>query len=149
MSGDREAFARLPEPPPVTPEAQDAAISRALEIYDRKYFVEPEGFLREARLTERTAMPPSHWRSAMPRMRYLVAASIACFFVAASSVTYFRAPPGGGFQTASVPSDMLRNAPDRVGQQQVQPKIVPPAPPPAPEVRARTERGDRTQAAPQ
>jgi Ca-activated chloride channel homolog len=84
MSADHDIFARLPAAPPVTPEARDAAISRALESFDENNVAQPKGFRREARLTGRTATGPSHGRPAMPRMRYLIAASLVCL-VAGSS----------------------------------------------------------------
>ena len=125
MSADHDVFARMPEPPTVTPEAQDAAISRALDVYDKKYLAAPEDFLRDARLTGRTAMPPSHWRSAMPRMRYLIAACLACFVVTSSATIYFRAPSQPTYGTASV-SARDRISPDAPTRTEswAQPKIV-------------------------
>jgi Ca-activated chloride channel homolog len=140
MSADRDLVAHLPEAPPPTPEARDAAVSRALEIYDKNYPAEPQGFLRDARLTGRTAMQPSHRRPAM-RLRYLIAACLACFVVASSATIYFRAPPAPTYGTASTSAGDSRVS-------SVAPTPVAPAPPPAPEVGARTELADRTQAAP-
>ena len=100
-----DIFARLPDPPPPTPEARDAAITQALAAFDKNHRAAPAGFLREERLTERTAMGSSHRRPAMPRMRYMIAASLVCLVAASSTMVYLRsAAVPDTFQTTSAPA---------------------------------------------
>jgi Ca-activated chloride channel homolog len=144
MSADRDLVAHVPEAPPPSPQARDAAVDRALELFDEKYSAHPKGFLRDARHTGRAAMGPSHRRPAM-RMRYLIAACLACFVVTTSATIYFRSPSQPTYEQASV-SVRDRTGPVAAARPELQsqrpellsqPKIVeqpsappPPAPPP-------------------
>jgi Ca-activated chloride channel homolog len=120
-----DPLAHLPEAPPPALAARDAAIGRALARFDENNLDQPAGFLRAARLSGRTAREPSHWRSAMPRMRYLVAACLACFVAAFGTVLYLRHPVAPSFRTASVSVE-----PAKVPQPQSR---IAPAPAPSPD----------------
>jgi Ca-activated chloride channel family protein len=117
MSND--PLAHLPAPPPPSLDARDATIARALERFDEKNSAGPAGFLRVTRLRERTAHPPSHRRAAMPRMRYLIAASLVCFVAASSAVLYLR-------HSAAPPLEMALVSVGPAKVQQPPAKIAPP-----------------------
>jgi Ca-activated chloride channel homolog len=93
-----ELFPQLPPAPAPSPQAEEAAITRALERFDQRYPARGQYNGHAVRLNGETAAPsPSRRRTSMPRARHLVAASLVAFIAGSSTwlyVTHYPLPVG-------------------------------------------------------
>ena len=102
-----ELFTRLPEAPTPAPQAEEAAVARALARFDQKFPPRTQGNSQGndpvLRLSEQTAIHAPSRRSTFMRARHLVAASFVAFVAASSAWLYveqYPSPFGGGHRTS-------------------------------------------------
>jgi len=138
MAAERNRPAGLPEPPPASDAAREAAVAAALRQFDEKKSESRQGSERVVRLMEQTAKstPPSPRRSVMVHARYGIAASLAFLLVASLSWLYLNQMPGWRPSDLTPPKPQVA-APAQPGDLLVADQRAPvptPAPPPAPPV---------------
>src|SRR5438034_4448681 len=96
MATEHDRPAGLPEPPPASEIAREAAVAAALRRFDENISAPRQGSERVVRLMEQTAKstPPSPRRSVMVHARYGIAASLVFLLVASLSWMYLNQMPG-------------------------------------------------------
>jgi Ca-activated chloride channel family protein len=94
MASEHDILARLPEAPTPAPEIRQAAIANALERFEKKSRMPPQGSAHDLRLIQQTASftPPSRRRSVM-RARNVIAASVAVLVAGSALGLYVHKMP--------------------------------------------------------
>src|SRR5215470_9001164 len=137
MAAENDRPAALPEPPPVSDTAREAAVAAALRRFDEKISEPRQGSERVVRLMEQTAKStlPSPRRSVMLQARYGIAASLAFLLVASLAWLYLNQLPGWRPSDLTPPKPQVASAPAQPGDLLLADQKAPvptPAPPPAP-----------------
>src|SRR5262245_3227807 len=89
MTSESDLHVRLPDAPPPSRKAREAALAEAMRRFDRKHGTAPQGFASSPRLSDETALPPSRRSSFMPRHRHLVAASLVALMAGSVAFVQF------------------------------------------------------------
>src|SRR5437660_9431016 len=96
MATEHDRPAGLPEPPPASETAREAAVAAALRQFDEKISTPRQGSQRVVRLMEQTvkSTPPLPRRSVMVHARYGIAASLVFLLAASLTWIYLSQMPG-------------------------------------------------------
>src|SRR5712691_7115468 len=95
MASEHDTLSRLPEAPAPAPARRQAAIANAVEQFEKKYRTRFQAPARHLRLMQQTAIPPSRRRTAMPRARHLIAASLVVLMAGSAGWFYIGDTPNG------------------------------------------------------
>ena len=117
MASEHDTLFRLPEAPAAAPARRQAAIANAMDEFEKKYRTRFQAPARHLRLMQQTvsSIPPSRRRTAMPRARHVIAASLVVL-MAGSAVWLYVDEPRLAQQATPVlsKSDRLDPAPTKI-----------------------------------
>ena len=117
MASEHDTLFRLPEAPAAAPARRQAAIANAVDEFEKKYRTRFQAPARHLRLMQQTvsSIRPSRRRTAMPRARHVIAASLVVL-MAGSAVWLYVDEPRLAQQATPVlsKSDRLDPAPTKI-----------------------------------